>query len=249
MSFGEVLKPRQKQNIKCYASIPKEGSYEAILIMAAVYNDYPIFHELYKNAMDWIIAKIGGYLKDTLAGRGDVEKLVEVIHEQAKQQSALNTILANGIVKANDDLASLHGKLIDTLPELVENARSPAKKMVAPVGKTCTQMTQFADTENEFIVSEPEALVIRSELDLEIGEMQDYVCNKIYELNLGTGACKLYVEGIGGSINGKISDPALDTPNNIYSRCLNEQRGFKFKAKPVDRDGEIHKLFISDATE
>ncbi|WP_035682431.1 DUF7947 five-stranded beta-barrel domain-containing protein, partial [Bradyrhizobium liaoningense] len=47
---------------------------------------------------------------------------------------------------------------------------------------------------------------------------------------------------------GKISDAALDQPNNIYTRALNEGQTLHVTAKPTLKDGELHKLYISSAS-
>lgn len=247
--YGEILKARQKHEFRCLSSAPQKGSYEYFLLIATAANEYQMFNDIYKKAMDWLVATIAAFIKDSLAGRGSVGNLVRTIDKQKESSDELSIILANGLVKSNDNYARSMDKLIDTLPMLLDASRSPMKKLVAPIGGSCSEMISFTDTENEFSITEPEALAIKSELNLEVGEMENYTCNKIYELNLGTGACKLYVDGFSNSINGKISDPVIDEPNNIYSKCLNEQKGFNFSAKPVTKDGGLHKLFISDASE
>jgi hypothetical protein len=59
----------------------------------------------------------------------------------------------------------------------------------------------------------------------------------------------MQVEGFDGPVVGKISDPSLNTPNNVYTKSLNAQTPFEFSAKPVKRDGVIKTLYISDAKE
>lgn len=121
------------------------------------------------------------------------------------------------------------------------------KRAITPVGRSCTEMKHFAGSENEFSVSWPDAEAIRSKDDLEVDDMKDYECERISELNTKTGHCHLHLAGEKSHIIGKINDPVLQEPNNIYSRSLNEHTGFRFKAKAVLKDGEIHRLHVSDA--
>ena len=81
VAYGEVLKPRQKQLVRCYAKIPREGSYEAILVMASVATEYEMFNKVYQYATDWLVAKIGKHVKDALTGNADTEKLIAVIQQ------------------------------------------------------------------------------------------------------------------------------------------------------------------------
>lgn len=246
-TFGEILQPRASSELRCYASVPKEGCYEAILIVATAANQYQLFSDMYKPAMDWLMAKITEYIKDKLIGRGDAVELAKIIAEQAKASNELNTILANGLLSANQNTADAHKSLIEMLPQLVDSNANRMKNLVAPVGRSCAELKQFSGTKNEFSISEPEAAVIRSEQDLEVGDAAEYKCRLISELNIKTGHCNLEVEGIGKVVTGKISDPVLSEPNSIYSQSLNDHTGFECTAKPVLKDGEIHKLYISDA--
>lgn len=246
-TFGEVLKPRQQTELRCYASVPKEGCYEAILVVATAANQYQLFSDLYKPAMGWLMAKITKHIKDSLIGRGNDMELAKEIIEQGKRSHELNTILANGLIKSHQNTADAHEKLIDALPQLVEANTSRMKNLVAPVGRSCSELRQFSGTKNEFSITEPEAAVIRSEQELEVGDMADYDCVLISELNIRTGHCNLEIDGIEKTVTGKINDPALNEPNNIYSQSLNDHIGFVCTAKPILKDGEIHKLYISDA--
>jgi hypothetical protein len=63
------------------------------------------------------------------------------------------------------------------------------------------------------------------------------------------GHCILDIEGLNGFVTGKISDPALELPNNIYTKSLNNQTSFFISAKPVKRNGVVQKLHVSDAKE
>lgn len=246
-TFGEVLKPRQTTELRCYASVPKEGCYEAILIVATAANQYQLFSDIYKPSMDWLIAKTIKFIKDDLTGRSDVMELAKEIADGAKKNQELNTILVNGLLQANADSSSAHKRLIEILPALVDANANRMKDLVSPIGRSCNELKQFSRTKNEFSITEPEAAVIRSEQDLEVGDMAEYECTLISELNTKTGHCNLEIEGVERIVTGKISDPTLKEPNNIYSQSLNDHTSFVCTAKPVLKDGEIHKLYISDA--
>jgi hypothetical protein len=155
--------------------------------------------------------------------------------------------MINAWTHSNDNLASLHGKLIDTLPRIAEATRSHGKLLVTPIGNTCVSITQFTGTANAAVIDEPEAEVIRGDPEMEVDSMREFQCRQITEVNIRTGHCIVEVEGFDGQLPGKISDPALEQPNNVYTRALNGKTPFVITAKPVKREGVLHKLYISDA--
>ena len=150
------------------------------------------------------------------------------------------------MIRANDNLATLNEKLIDTLPTLAESTRSHGKQLVKPIGNTCREIRQYSKTQ-EIVIDEAEAAVIRGSSQMEVAEMQTFKCRRITEVNVKTGHCILDIEGFDKPVSGKISDPAINTPNNVYTNALNESTGFSVVAKPVRMDGVVSKLFISDA--
>lgn len=253
-TYGEVLKPRQRSDIRCYASEGKSGCYETAVIIASQIVQLPLFSEVYKPYLDWLIGKITEYIKDRLTGRGSMEKLAEEIAKQAERSAELNNILANGLLKSNDNMAeiardslSIQKALIEKLPPLVDANSRNMVMAVSPIGRSCREIRHFAGSESEFYISEPEADAIRSKEELEVDDMKEYECDLISELNTKSGHCHLHLVGDSRHIVGKISDPALSVPDNIYSRALNSQTGFKFTAKAVLKDGEIQRLYVSDA--
>ena len=247
-TYGEVLKPRQATEIKCYTTEAKSGSYDTGLIVAASATQLPLFAGLYKPCMDWLIGQLTKYIKDKLTGRGNVEKLAETISESAKRSDELNLVLVNGILKANDHMADINKTLLEKLPGLVEANKGNMKRAVTPIGRSCNEITHFTGSENEFDILEADAAAIRSKDELEVDDMKDYECSLISELNTKTGHCHLHLTELHKHVVGKISDPLLQEPGNIYSKSLDAQTGFKFKAKATLKDGEIYRLYVSDAS-
>jgi predicted transcriptional regulator len=125
--------------------------------------------------------------------------------------------------------------------------RSHGALLVAPVGNTCKALRQFSGTQEEITITEPEAEVIRGDNEMEVDDMQEFHCKRITEINKLNGHCILDVEGFDHLVIGKISDPALEKPNNVYTRALNDQTPIVISAKPVKKNGAIYKLFISNA--
>ncbi|MDH4572440.1 hypothetical protein CUR86_08205 [Salinicola acroporae] len=245
---GEVLRPRSRSDLRCYTLPAKSGSYEALLvILTAAAHEIPAFSDVYKSALDWLISKLVGFIKDKLSGQGDVNELVEVIKLQAEKNSELNTILANGLIKSNERHADLSERLLDTLPSLIAAAQSGMRKAVAPVGSSCSTMTQFHDLPEPVSVSEPEAMAIRSQEELVVGKPGPFIVNRIHSLSLDTGACTIEIEGFEGLVNGKVDDIGLKQPGNPYSRALDAHSPLRVRGRPVFKQDQLHKLFITES--
>ena len=246
--YGEVLTPRQKSSLRCFSAPAEKGSYDtAIAVLTDLTHHYPAFNDIYKKAFDWLVATVMTYVKDSLSGKSSVKELVEVIKEQAKDSSELNVLLANGLVRANDNLASLLEKAISSAPLLVEQARPHYRAALTPVGKSCVEMIQFSGKEGQIVITEPDALAIRSDEDLVVGEAGAFTINRVFSLSVNSGSCLVEIDGMGGTHPGKITDIALSQPNNPYTRALDNHKPFKVRAKPVYKDGDLHKLFITEA--
>lgn len=245
---GEVLKPRSQSDLRCYTMPAEKGSHESLLvILTGAVHQIPAFADVYKTAMDWLIAKVMGFIKDKLSGQGNVNELADIIKAQAEKDAELKALLANGLIKANDQLASLHEKLIDTLPALVQAAQPNLRKALQPVGFSCSKMTQFPELDEPVVVTEAEALAIRSDEELVVGKPNDFVVTRLHSLSLDTGACRLEVEGLEGLVNGKVDDVTLKQPGNAYTRALDSHGSLRVRARPVYRKDELHKLFITEA--
>lgn len=248
---GYVPKSNYRKQIVCYAKAPKEGSFEDIFFFVVASDQYGLFSDIVKESLGYLLFKIAGSAKRIWTGSSTtdetVQNLTEIIRMQVEKDHNLMEILANGLLAGNEKLADLHGKLIETLPDLADRTRNHARDLVCPIGKSCKELTQFAGTDGDSKIDEADAEAIRSTEDLEVKEMQTFRCEKIQELNLNTGHCELQIEGIDGIVTGKISDPILEQPYNVYTRAFDGQLSFNIQAKPVEKKGHIQKLFISDA--
>jgi hypothetical protein len=240
-----------KKEFECYAFPAREKCFEYQLLIAALAAEYTLHAEIYKEGLGFVFSRVIDAIKRIWLKPGDMEKIVTelaaVMKHQASENTSVQTVLANGLIKSNDNMAGILEKLIATLPQLADRTRSHGTLLVTPIGDSCTSLTQFAHTQQASVISEPEAEVIRGGSDMEIDDMQKFLCKRITEVNTVNGHCFLEVEGFDYKLTGKISDPALALPNNIYTQALNDHSSFIISAKPVKKNGEIQKLFVSDA--
>jgi hypothetical protein len=59
--------------------------------------------------------------------------------------------------------------------------------------------------------------------------------------------CKILTEESSIPIKGKITDPAIENTNNIYSHALYQGAEIVITGKPVFKDGDLITFYISDA--
>ena len=76
--------------------------------------------------------------------------------------------------------------------------------------------------------------------------MEEFRVTRISEVDIRTGHCVIDVEGIAEQLIGKITDPALEIPENMYTSSLNNHTGFVVQAKAIRKNGEIRRLYISN---
>lgn len=247
--FGYVPKPRSRyrKELACYAQQTGPGSVDQWLFIApAIAGEYAIHARLYNEAISYIFGKVCDGIKDAWTRPGEIQSVVErlaaAFEEQARLNAEVQGQLAGGLVRANDNLASVQAKLIETLPMLAEATRSHGVRFVTPIGRNCDTIAQFAEMPLESKITEPEAEVIRGGGGMEVDQVKTFNVNRIKEINV-----IMDVDGVDGDVRGKITDPALQVPDNVYTRSLNDQAGCTVEAKAVRRNGAIERLYISNA--
>ena len=187
-----------------------------------------------------------------------VDQLTNTFLEEARLKNDVTLALVSGLVQANEGLVQanadtlerlLHVCLNETLPLLANETRSHGRNFVRPVGDTCSKIVQFPGTPFESSISESEADVIRGDTAMEVDPMAEFKVTHISEVDIRTGHCVIDVEGINSQLIGKITDPVLETPGNVYTNALNNHTGFLASAKAVRKNGDIKRLYISNSVE
>jgi hypothetical protein len=257
--FGTVPRGRYQKLAACYAKPPSEGCFEYMLFVGSLASDGILLNTIFKEGVGFLVPYVIGSIKKLWSKPTEVEnvvnRLADVMQQQLSQgDNSLAMVLANGLTRANENLSiandkqsALISQLMTTLPELAASTRGHARGVVSPVGSTCGTVTQFAHTDQAVVIDESEAEVIRGGDELEVDDMQEFKCRRMVEVNVKNGHCILEIEGFAKLVPGKIGDPAIGAPNNIYTQALNSQTSLTISAKAVKRNGVIQRLHISDA--
>jgi hypothetical protein len=168
----------------------------------------------------------------------DMNKALDIIKQQAERHADLADKMHEGHMKTT---AWLQGMVT----ELVREHRRPLRELPDPVGRTVRTMA--IGKENPIIIDEATAEVLRSKDGLELGDSGQYNIELVGVFK-NNGACRIKIVGQNKIVLGKISDPALDQPNNIYTQALNAGLNLHVIAKPTFKDDKLYKLFITSAS-
>jgi len=238
---GQVVRDSRSFEVKYFAGPPQKNGllFEFSAIM--VNSQLPMYSPIFVQLADVIVPRLWEAVISKVIGRPeDTEKALNVISEQAAQHHELALAMQVG---------HLHDKkwLQDIIGQLVDTNRQPLREIPAPVGSSCAKETILARSVSPVVIDEAAAQALKSTEKMTVGDAQTY--EGIFEaVDATNGSCKLKTNGDGKKpIRGKITDPALAMPENVYTHTFDLKVPVVVTAKPVLRDGEIHRLYISDA--
>ena len=80
-----------------------------------------------------------------------------------------------------------------------------------------------------------------------LGDVSSYVVTVegVFKTN---GACRLKILETGKIVSGKIVDPALRTPHNVYTTALDQGLPLRLTAKPTLKAEKVSTLYVIDAS-
>lgn len=165
--------------------------------------------------------------------------------EEMKQlRGALDTAIKE--LGHRDD--ALVSRLSQTIEKMADALRPSVKQAVAPIGKTARTLT-IGDSEGgpRAVVGPAEKEAIMQTEEAEVQPEANYDV-RITELDMETGSCKLSLpDDPEERHKGVIIDPAFSVPNNAYALAMAARKEITVRAKAIIKNGELEKLFISDA--
>lgn len=155
--------------------------------------------------------------------------------------------LADSLNKAIEalslDSADSRGQTMAVIDKMIEALRPAAKQMVAPIGRSCRQMS----VGDYVVIDEATAEAIRGEDGDEVDQERQYEV-LITELDLEKRTAKVRLDDKSEKrIRAIITDPAINIDGNAYASAFVMRRLIKVMAKSVLRDDEIRMLFISNS--
>jgi hypothetical protein len=193
-------------------------------LFAVVVSGLPVFAPFaMKIGKVFIEEMIKAMVYKVLHRPSESDKALDIIAQQSQSLAVLAHSMQEGHMKDKAFLQRL-------VTRLVNENRRPLRELPEPVGKTVR--TMLIGRSDPIIIDEPSAEVLKSSTPLELGdevEMEVEIAG-VFKTN---GACKIRIVGDKKIVSGKIADPALDEPNNIYTKTLNE--GGILHVKPTSK--------------
>lgn len=222
-----------------YVGPPKQGSVIFELVAMAASGSLPLYFSVLCEVADQYIPKLMGALIFWRIGRkSEFDQVLEGLLEIANRHDEFARDVHQGHMR---DKEWLQQHITDLARALVPAMR----ELPDPVGKSCNEL-KIGSTEvtEPVAIDEPTAQVLQSKEELIVADMRQYR-GLFLGVDTTNGSCRIEVEG--GIVRGKITDPALEVVENVYTHALDTHRPVLITAKPVLREGEIKRLYISDA--
>lgn len=238
---GQVTKRSESFDIRYMVKPPKDGSFIIEVVPYIRDGMLPIIAGPLAQFGNEVVSALWGAVVDKILGRGsDMEKALSVIDNMSKQNTELAKMAMDGHMQ---DKAWMKEKI----DQLIDANRNAIRQLPAPVGNSCSQQMIGQGTQISTLIDEPDAEVLRSSGEVEIGAPKVYRA-QFTALSTTTGAGRAHIDGSEEEMHIKVTDPAVMTPKNIYSKSLHEAATIKITAKPMIVNSIIKKLFVSDAS-
>ena len=237
-----TLPPRNyRPYLKMYVGPASEGSLVYILTAAVVYDQIAVYPQILFESAEYLIPN---FLKAIFYSRSnrneDMLKALEIIQEQSQQHHDISKTALEGVLSNAQTFSQ-------AISQLAQYNRQPMRDMVAPVAtRSCRTIKHYAGTPYETTIDPPLADVMRSKEDLEVGISQTYNVI-VLGVDSVTCSCRVQLTDTGQVVRGRITDPMLSQAHNPYTASLDNHSVVTVTAKPIIKDGEIERVYISDA--
>ncbi|WP_455372629.1 DUF7946 domain-containing protein [Limibacillus halophilus] len=239
--YGEVAKHPNSFRVRSYAGPPLATSlsYEIVALMTS--SQLPLFAPFLLEVAETFLPRIWeAAIAKGSGNRRLMEKQLEFIQDQAKRYDEFANKVHEGHMQDKRWLQ----EHIDKITLLNRNG---LQSLPAPVGDSCRTVSVWNNSDSPVVVDEPTATALRKPDEIQVGDTFNARLI-IRALNLDSGAGKADLIGHENKrVDIKVTDPNIILPKNLYSGSLDKQTELKVVAKPTLRDGQMTRLFISDA--
>lgn len=255
---GQIPKRIVSPDIRIMVGPPQDGSLMYMIYVMMTHGEMALYPQLLWETADLAVPQFLRAIIASKVGRGvELEKALDVITAQAQAMTDQSRMITQQATAQQDLMKEFQeGHMTDkrmlfgVIERLTSTNGSALSEMSQPIGRTARSLTHFDGTAAlESKIDEPVADALRSEEEVKVGDQTTYR-GKIMGVDKTTGACRFEPEGEAKGLRGKITDPSLSAPGNIYTHALDTAVRVEVTAKPIFKaDGEIKTIFISDAKE
>ena len=239
--FHGERRTSEHSSIRVQAGPPKPGSIFYLIYMLVMHGRMAVYPELLFSLAEFgVPALVRAIIAKKTGQKAIMEKALDVIDRQNERYHEMVRATQQNDMRTREQMLAV-------IQQLASQNRGPMSDMAAPVGKTVNEIKQIPPDKEPIIIDAPMAESLRSPEEVTVGESQKYRGTFI-ALDTKTGAFKFEESGTGLEFKGRITDPGLMVPQNVYSHALDTKEAIAITAKPtIKEDGEVHKLFVSDA--
>ena len=228
---GKYVRKQNALSVRVLTEPPKEACYQIFAVIASIAPALPFSPKLYAKAvehiMTYILAKFGG--RPTEAALA-----IELAKTAVMEMGSSSRASAEAIAKAIESMAA--------------SQRGNARALVAPIGETCSTLIVGNPDTASLVVDKSVRDAIYENDPIEITDAKPYEV-KISEIDIVRKTCKVsFIDDDQSDrrFDGIITDPTIGLPNNKYVNALALINPIKVIAKAQLKNGELHKLYISD---
>lgn len=228
---GEYAKQFGAQAVKVYAKEPQAKCFEVSTIIEFVKQNQ-IFSGfagvLFTSIVSYIVAKAGG-------NREEMKLLSERLEQAIKE-------LGNRDQNVIDRMMSTIEKMADALRPAVRSA-------VEPVGEECDTLTIGHKTDrHRTVIDKATRDAILAGDSTTITDLRDWeVVFTELDKESQTGKVRIIGDETNARVRAEVNDPAFLLSDNKYLQSYAHDAVVTVKAKALLKDGEIDKLYVSDA--
>jgi hypothetical protein len=236
---GEVTHDPRSYGIRFFVGPAKENGYLQELFAFALSGQLPLFSPLIIHVAKKLTELIfDAVVKEGAGRKDDMRAALAIISSMAENDHALAKQLLNG------NLQNQHW-MQTRIEELTSEGRSALRDATEPVGKS-VKTIRFGEQSDTLTIDEPIAVALRSHGEIAVGDSTTYRV-KFEGVFKTSGACRVRLIDHDIVVPGKVTDPAVARDGNLYTRALADGTELIVMAKAILKDGQITKLFISDA--
>lgn len=251
---GVIPTQMRRPDVRILVGPPREGSITYALWVLIAHGRLPLYPELLADFADAVTPQLVKSVIAKRAGQPKVaERAMDIVHEIAKDNSEVakrlleyGQLVEVGHQARERESHQEKAQLMALVERLAQVNGSALTNMVAPVGNSARSLTHAKSEDAEYVIDEPAADAIRAKGVLEVLDAET-IKVRIEAVDKIARTCKIVSEDWEFPVRGKITDPSIDTPENVYTKALDAATNVIITGKPVLKDGKLHMFYISDA--
>lgn len=228
---GEYAKHFGTQEVKVYAREPQAKCFEVSTII-----EFAKQHQIFSGFGGSLFGGVVAYIVAKASGNREEMKLLSERLEQAIRE------LGHRDQKTID-------RMLSTIERMADGLRPSVRSAVEPIGAECDTLTigNKADSYKTVIDKATRDAILSGD-NSTITDMRDWeVVFTELDKESQTGKVRLIGDESNARIRAEVNDPAFLLANNKYLESYAHDRAVTVKAKALLKDGEIDRLYVSDA--